>query len=164
MTAREIADGLSELDVLALTLHHEAEGEPLEGQAAVGCLIRNRAAWGRWGATLRDVCLAPSQFSCWQQEGGARNFTRLLMHASAIRVDGIRPPVMRRAYDVATALLAGGLQDVTGGADHYYAPRSMKPLGRVPEWAKGRTPTAAIGRHVFYRLRPRNNDHDADGA
>lgn len=153
MTAVEVARGLSDLDVLALTLHHEAGGEPLEGQAAVGCVIRNRAVWGLWGPTMRDVCLWPAQFSCWQRTGGVANFERLEMHARAIRERGIRPPMMRRAYELAAALAGVALEDVTGGADHYYAPRAMVPRGRVPAWARGLTPTAEIGSHKFYRLR-----------
>jgi spore germination cell wall hydrolase CwlJ-like protein len=152
MTPRDIADGLSELDVLALTLHHEAGGEPLEGQAAVGCVVRNRAERGIGGRTVRDVCLARAQFSCWQPTGGEANFARLRAHVRAIRDDRQRPRGMRRAYELAAALLGGTLQDVTNGADHYFAPAAMRPPGRVPVWARGLTPTAQIGGHVFFRL------------
>lgn len=152
MTPREIARGLSDLDVLALTLHHEAGAERLIGLIAVACVIRNRVTWGKWGRTVTDVCLAPWQFSCWVRQGGAVNHARLIENADQLR-RGNRPPVMRRAFDVAEAVLEDGLPDPTGKADHYYAPGAMVPVNRVPEWAQGREPSAVLGAHRFYRLR-----------
>lgn len=144
--------GLSDLDVLALTLHHEAALEGARGMAAVANVIENRVKWGRWG-DARGVCLAHKQFSCWRAAGGLKNFTRLCTHADAIR-DGTRPLAMQRAYAVADAVLGKSLlQDLTFGADHYYAPISMNPPSAVPAWAQGLTPTAIVGRHRFYRLR-----------
>lgn len=145
---------LTELDVLALTLHHEANGEGVLGMTAVGCVIRNRVDWGKWGKTVRDVCLYPMQFSCWIPAGGRVNYSRLQQHADAIRA-GSRPPSMVRAYEVASALLGGGQEDVTNEADHYYAPKAMRPVDAVPKWARGLTPVAQIGAHTFYRLRTR---------
>ena len=43
--------------------------------------------------------------------------------------------------------MAGEIADPTGGADHYYADYIA-----APKWARGRTPTARIGRHLFFRL------------
>lgn len=146
--------GLSDLEVVALTLHHEASGEGRRGMHAVGCVIRNRAAWGKWGPTMRDVCLAHKQFSCWRPSGGTMNYGRLVLHADALR-RGQRPPLLQLSFDVAQALLVNA-PDVTGGADHYYAPAAMVPKGRVPRWAEGVAPTTTIGGHVFYRLRPRD--------
>jgi N-acetylmuramoyl-L-alanine amidase len=145
--------GLDDRSVLALTLHHEASGEGRRGMLAVGCVIRNRAAWGKWGPSLRDVCLAWKQYSCWRPAGGTMNYGRLVVHADALR-RGLRPPVLLLAFDVADAVMHGVEQDLTGGADHYWAPRAMVPPGRVPSWAVGVTPTATIGGHVFCRLRP----------
>lgn len=148
--------GLTDRDVFVLTLHHEAGGEGRQGMVAVGAVILNRAAWGQaggpYGATVRDVCLWPAQFSCWRPVGGPENFGALVLNANAIRA-GRRPTALRRADEIAGALLDGAA-DPTGGADHYYAPAAMKPAGRVPSWAVGRAPTAVLGRHRFYRLRP----------
>jgi spore germination cell wall hydrolase CwlJ-like protein len=161
MTPREIARALSDIDVLALTLHHEAGAERLIGLIAVASVIRNRVAWGRWGKTVTDVCLAGAtnrrgvlitQFSCWIPEGGPINHKRLIENADAIRA-GKRPTTMRRAYDVAEAVLEDGLPDPTGRADHYYAPLAMVPVNRVPDWAQGKEPSAVLGAHRFYRLR-----------
>lgn len=143
--------GLPDHAVFALTLHHEASGEGRRGMVAVGCLIRNRVAWGRWGATVRAVCLAPWQFSCWRKEGGASNYGALVLHADALRRGG-QPARLAEAFDV-VGEIERGIADPTGGADHYYAPAAMVPPGRVPPWAANVAPTAVIGRHRFYRLR-----------
>lgn len=152
MTPREIARGLSDLDVLALTLHHEAGAERLIGLIAVAAVIRNRVEWGKWGRSVTDVCIAPFQFSCWIPQGGETNYLRLKTHARTIR-SGTRPEAMRRAYDVAEAVIEDFLPDPTNGADHYYAPAAMRPVNRVPEWAHGVDPSAVIGNHRFYKLR-----------
>lgn len=149
MSPREIARDLSDVDVFALTLHHEAGAERLSGLIAVAAVIRNRLAWGKWGRTLTDVCLAPWQFSCWIPAGGAANHERLVMHARAIRA-AHRPHAMAVAYAVADD---DTLIDPTGRADHYYAPLAMVPRDRVPEWAQGIEPSAVLGNHRFYRLR-----------
>jgi N-acetylmuramoyl-L-alanine amidase len=158
VTARELAAGLQELDVVALTIEAEAGGEPLEGAVAVAGVLRNRAAWGRWGATLRAVCLAPAQFSCWAPVEGEANYARLAARLRVLRRGGPDADAVRRAFErsywiAAAALWAPELEDVSGGADHYYAPAAMRPAGRVPAWARGHVPTAAIGGHRFYKLR-----------
>lgn len=151
-TPREIADGLTDLQVLALTLHHEAGAERLIGLIAVASVIRNRVAWGKWGRTYTDVCLADWQFSCWVPQGGRINHQNLVKHAEQIR-SGKIPRAMQRAFDVAQAVLEDGLPDPTRQADHYYAPKAMVPPDRVPDWAEGRQPSAVLGAHRFYRLR-----------
>jgi spore germination cell wall hydrolase CwlJ-like protein len=154
MTMRpDVARHLSDVDVTALTLHHEAASEGVTGMAAVACVLRNRVAWGKWGSTFADVCLARAQFSCWRPAGGTTNFARLSNNADAIRA-GRRPTRMATAYEIAKAVIAGTQEDITGGADSYYAPKSMVPKDRIPSWAEGQTPTAVIGGHRFYRLRP----------
>lgn len=145
-----VADGLSERDVLALTLDAEARSGGPMSMLAVGGVIRNRAAWGPWGRSMRAVCLAPRQFSCWNP-GTDRNHVRLVDLAEEIAA-GRTPEVLKTAYEIADAL-AGDVDDLSNGADHYYAPAGMVPPGRVPKWAVNRTPTAHIGGHLFFRLR-----------
>ena len=55
--------------VLALTIWGESRGECVEGQIAVACVVRNRlkraiSTAPRW----RDICLAPEQFSCFNED------------------------------------------------------------------------------------------------
>lgn len=132
-----------EADVLARTLWGEARGEGTAGMQAVACVVLNRAAEadlrGRmwWGNNIIQICQKPYQFSCWNRSDP--NFRKLqsvdesnLYFATALRI-------ARRA-------IMGALSDPTGGATHYHA------KGIVPYWSRGETPSADIGRHIFYRI------------
>ncbi|MCF8495847.1 MAG: cell wall hydrolase [Alphaproteobacteria bacterium] len=132
-----------EIDVLARTLWGEARGEGTGGMEAVAAVILNRVKVAQererfwWGNNIIQVCQKPYQFSCWNRSDP--NFRILqavdetdLYFATAMRI-------ARRA-------LAGALRDPTHGATHYHA-RSISPY-----WAREETPTAILGRHVFYRL------------
>lgn len=133
---------MSESDpvILAKTLWGEARGEGLRGMHAVACVILNRAAKpGWWGRSVTGVCLKAWQFSCWNP--GDPNRVQLSELTDADHE-------YRKALDLARTALAGELEDITNGADHYYAP-SVIPM---PRWAKGQEPVATIGRHVFFRL------------
>lgn len=162
-TPTELAQGLLQEEVLGLTLHHEAAGEGRRGMVAVGSVIANRRAWGRWGTKFSQVCTfwVPAkktgrplaQFSCWVPEGGRTNHRALVEHANQLRVGRV-PPTLRLALDVARDVIAGAEPDPTGGADHYYAPTSMAPPGAVPTWADPAKLTVIIGNHHFFRLRP----------
>ncbi len=133
-----------EIDTLARTLWGEARGEGTEGMEAVACCVLNRVAFARgqggkfwWGNNIIQVCQKPYQFSCWNRSDP--NFQKLqqvdakdLYFATAIRI-------ARRAC-------AGTLDDITNHATHYHA------QGTEPYWARGETPVARVGNHIFYRL------------
>ena len=53
----------AEEDCLANAVYFEARGEPLEGQLAVAEVVLNRAASGRYPATICGVVIQPAQFS-----------------------------------------------------------------------------------------------------
>jgi N-acetylmuramoyl-L-alanine amidase len=133
-----LASRATDIDVLARTIWGEARGEPLPGMEAVAAVVVNRVAAKRrsWGASAAEVCLARRQFSCWNADDPNR--AKLL---------ALRPgdPLFETCLRVARRALAGVLADPTGGATHYHA------RGVHPRWARGRTPSAEIGRHVFYR-------------
>ena len=54
---------VTDINVLAATLVTECGGEPYAGIMMVGEVIANRARQS--GKSLREVCLASKQFSCW---------------------------------------------------------------------------------------------------
>jgi N-acetylmuramoyl-L-alanine amidase len=127
------------IDTLARTIWGEARGEGPAGMAAVASVILNRAALPRWwGHDVVSCCRHPLQFSCWNADDPNR--------AKLLAVSGVDP-----SYDVADAIarlaIVGHLNDTTHGADSYYAQGSD-----MPPWAKGQSPVAAIGRHLFFRL------------
>lgn len=132
------------VDVLARTLWGEGRGEGPKGMEAIAAVILNRVKvavrnggkyW--WGNDIISVCQKPYQFSCWNRSDP--NYKKLLAvtekdihYATAVRI-------ARRAA-------AGSLLDPTGGATHYHADYIL------PDWGKGQTPSAVIGRHIFYKL------------
>ena len=123
-----------DLLMLAKTILGEARGESLEGQYAVGHVIRNRYEHHD-APTIAAVCLRPSQFSCWLPTDPNR-------------------PLLDRIHETDTALtsflliaqrvLNGSHADNTHGARHYYAGKT------VPHWAEGKTPCVVIGHHRFF--------------
>lgn len=132
-----------EADVMARTLWGEARGEGDRGMHAVANVILNRVAVAQargsfwWGGNVIEVCQKPFQFSCWNRDDPnlpkVKNVDENDIHfTTALRLS-------RRA-------LIGVLPDLTNGATHYHE-RSINPY-----WARGRTPCAVIGRHVFYRI------------
>jgi len=148
-----------DIDTLARTLWGEARGEGVAGMEAVASVIMNRRRLAeryvedrrqeRWrekplrhplfgDGTVATVCTAPWQFSCWNPDDPNRN--------KLSRVSESDDQWFAAALDVARRAVAGKIEDRTGGADHYHT-KAIKP-----KWAEGRTPTATIGWHVFYKL------------
>ncbi|CAA7617668.1 cell wall hydrolase [Magnetospirillum sp. UT-4] len=133
----------SEIDILARTLWGEARGEPLRGIEAVAAVVMNRvarakAAGGRywWGGDVATVCRRPWQFSCWNENDPNSG------KCAAITTEN---RAFRLCVRVARRAVAGVLEDPTGGATHYHV------RGLSPPWARGRSPTADIGNHLFYK-------------
>lgn len=129
------------VDVLARTLWGEARGEGRDGMAGVASVVLNRVHLGKtqhywWGATVRDVCKRPYQFSCWN--AGDPNRPRLLAVTTDDAAFGICLTLAREA-------VGGKLNDTTDGATHYHVE------GIRPKWALGKSPCKRIGRHLFYR-------------
>lgn len=114
-----------------MTIALEAQGESMEGQVAVGEVIRNRANKAR--RTFEAVCLAKYQFSCWNA----------LEPSKAGR--NVSPEAYQRA---ARAWEASEASNLTGGAVNYYNPRLASP-----RWAKQGVGRVVIGEHVFMKLK-----------
>lgn len=122
---RALRDGV---DIAIATMVLEAAGEGFDGMVAVAEVIRNRAAEAR--ENYGEVCLAPYQFSCWNDAARAREF--LAKHRD----------VFETAF---RAWLASAGSNLTRGATFYHADYVS------PSWATGFTRSARVGRHLFYR-------------
>lgn len=123
-------------DVLARTLVGEARGEGDLGMEDVACTIMNRVArpcW--WGHTVKEVCLFPKQYSCWNEGDPNREVILALDDTKSIYVEALT--IARRA-------IAGELQDRTQGATHY------QRIGTNASWSRGLTPCFIEGHHEFY--------------
>ncbi len=152
---------LTDAQVLALTGAAEARAEfdghtwrpaPLANMVAVMCTPINRVQANphRFGATVKDACLAHQQYSCWNVASGA-NHDWLMAQAAALLSGKYVAPIIQQCLTAAEALLANATADVVNGATHYYAPISMVPAGRVPDWAIGKVPVATVGEHLFFK-------------
>jgi hypothetical protein len=121
----------TDLDWLALCLCTESNRP--EEWPAIAQVIENRLRSGRWGSTLRDVVLAPGQFS-------AFNVYRRAEHLTDARAGEI---FGHRAKSQAPLLLmrsargdwSGPWAGISKETLHYYSPVSMKPPGSKPAWA-----------------------------
>lgn len=131
-------------DLLALagTLYGEIRGGTLAQKQNVAQVILNRHNSGR-RPTIRDVCLAPKQFSCWN--GNDVNKAKIL------NADKLDPTNWTKCLAVAHDALVGKNVDRVDGALNYYSPSGMKD-GVPPSWAKGATVTLKDGLHVFVKL------------
>jgi N-acetylmuramoyl-L-alanine amidase len=128
---------LDEVDVLTRTVYGEARGESEAGQAAVAWVIRNRAAKGRsyLGRTIKEVCLKPRQFSCWDIDDSNRN---LLLNINT------NSDTYKNIRQIVEQVLNGTRTDDTQGSIHYHAKRVQ------PSWTNGKSPVVTIGNHLFY--------------
>lgn len=137
---------LTDEDALALTLWGEARGEPLNGQAAVGTVVRNRVKDPRWPDTYKGVCLQPKQFSCWNP-GHDPNSQAVRVIAESLLANEPPDPVFRQCQWVATGIIYDYVLDPIHGATQYLT-ESVYRLA-TPTWARGMRETARIGAHVF---------------
>jgi hypothetical protein len=125
--------------VVAMTIWGEARGEHLGGKRAVANVIHNRAMRrsAKTGfpylTSTSQVCLAPHQFSCWQNGKFVQE----------------EPDVNSAAWDECLAaageIFAESYQSLVE-ATHYFA-IWLKPQ---PSWAAKMEFVGQIGRHLFY--------------
>lgn len=138
-------------DLVIRTLIGEAGREPIEGQAAVVGVIRNRMNEGRYGGrSAADVVLAPKQFEPWQTRR-----SELLSYSPD-------SPAYKRAASIVDGVFSGQIPDYSGGATHFLNPDIVMQRrgGSLPSWANGET--ARIGGHAFYK--PAGGGGRAGGA
>jgi len=117
------AKGMSERDLLAMTLQAESGGEGYEGLLATGAVIANRVNTKGYGNSFKDVILAPGQFSAWN------SLTGYAGGKGGLDMSRIRPS--EEAYRVADEVLSGKYESPVGGATHYYNPNVVEP-----KWGK----------------------------
>ncbi len=99
--------------LLALTMWRENRGGGQAGMQSVGNVILNRAAQRKTSAYAE--CTRPLQFSSITAKGDPE----LVLWPSE------NDAQWATALDMAARAAAGALEDITGGADLYYAPRGI---------------------------------------
>ena len=123
-------DGAEE-DCLASAVYFEARGESLEGQLAVAEVVINRAASGRYPASLCGVVRQPAQFS--------------FVHRGRMPRADRASEAWRRAIGIARIAKAGARRMLAGNVLWYHANYVS------PGWGRRLSMTDRIGAHVFYR-------------
>ncbi len=130
--------------VLALCIWGESRGEPVEGQIAVACVVRNRVKHGAPSTRYRDVCLAPEQFSCFNPDDP--NFVKI-QRAADMLMTALPTPELQQSSWIADGVMSGAAMDNTGGSRNYLTAALLESA--PPVWAKDRPILARIGAHVF---------------
>lgn len=130
-----------EVEVLAKTIYGEARGESISGQEAIASVVLNRLLFAQkrgrywWGNSIKDICLQPWQFSCWNKNDV--NYERL----QEVKDSDVAYCICKR---IALRAIAGTLEDQTCRATHYHT-KNVRP-----RWSIGKIPCAEIGSHFFY--------------
>ncbi|UJW76791.1 cell wall hydrolase [Rhizobium sp. SL42] len=127
--------------ILARTIYGEARSESEMGRQAVAEVILNRKASHRYPDSIIEVCLQPSQFSCWNASDPNRSQIINLQPGADKHFD--------ECLVVARDALAGKINHLTDAVLHYHS----TSIGS-PDWVR-KSPNAfmerKIGRHLFYR-------------
>lgn len=135
-------DKLTSIELVALTIYGEARGEPVQGQIAVGCVIRNRLSLSK---TYRDICLAPKQFSCWNYDDPNRVILEEM--AEIIIKSLITNITLNQCTWIAGGIVNKVVIDNTGGAKNYLTNELY--LSNKIDWARNLEPSRIIGNHTF---------------
>jgi len=136
----EDPNDMSDLEILARTIHAEAGGESYEGKIAVGAVIANRAAAERFGDGIKGVILKKGQFSPWNSwtgyAKGEQGKEMLELRAS------------KDSYKAANDILTSNYTDKTDGATHYLNPDVSTPFW-LDDMKNRKRGTVKIGDHLF---------------
>jgi|SRR5579863_7674363 len=117
-------------ECVAAAIYFEARGEPIEGQLAVAEVILNRAASGKYPASICAVVKQPAQFS----------FVRRGRIPSIAKASD----AWRRAVAVAHVAFEGLIQRIASDVLWYHADYVH------PSWGSRLTRVTQIGAHIFY--------------
>ena len=130
---------------LALNTYHEAKNQSMIGQVATAQVVMNRVADSRYPNTVCGVVKQGPKYK--GSDIPVRHKCQFSWHC-----DGKSDEPKRdskewfKAQDYARIVLSGRIAlDVTEGATHYHATYVR------PAWAKTKTRTTRIERHIFYR-------------
>jgi Cell Wall Hydrolase len=127
------------LTCLALNVYFEARGEPVAGQYAVAEVTMNRVASGRYPDTVCGVVHQKNWDTLRQRYVSAFSWTELSPSPQPTGEE------WERAQDIARQVYYRQHAPDLDNALLYHATYIK------PSWARGRTPVARIGNHVFYQ-------------
>ena len=142
------SDANNEIFCMAQNIYFESGNQPLAGKVAVGQVVLNRLEHSNYPDTMCDVIYQAKWKENWL---GNMHPIRNQCQFSWF-CDGKSDEPKRdskewfKAKDYARIVLSGRIAlDVTEGATHYHATYVR------PAWAKTKTRTTRIEKHIFYR-------------
>ena len=130
---------------MALNMYHEAKNQSMLGQIAVGQVVMNRVEDNRFPDNVCDVVTEAVTY---------KGTNKPVLHKCQFSwwCDGQKDEPdfdskeLWKALEYASIVFSGTIMlDVTEGATHYHATYVR------PSWAKTKTKTTRIDRHIFYR-------------
>ena len=134
---------------LALNTYHEAKNQSLVGQIATAQVVMNRVADDRYPNTVCEVVKQGPHRPSWEnpeREYPIRHRCQFSWYCDGKPDVPKNEKAWRKAQDVAFLVLYNKINlDVTEGATHYHATYVR------PAWARTKTRTTRIEKHIFYR-------------
>ena len=135
---------------LALNTYHEAKNQSMIGQVATAQVVMNRVADSRFPNTVCEVVKQGPHRPSWEdpnKEYPIRHKCQFSWYCDG-KSDEPKKDSKEwfKAKEYARIVLSGRIVlDVTEGATHYHATYVR------PSWAKTKTKTTRIDKHIFYR-------------
>tara|TARA_B100000085_G_scaffold184816_1_gene168882 strand:+ start:77 stop:517 length:441 start_codon:yes stop_codon:yes gene_type:complete len=134
---------------LALNTYHEAKNQSTIGQIATAQVVMNRVEDNRFPNTVCEVVKQGPTRPSWEdpeKEYPIRHRCQFSWYCDGKSDVPKNEKAWRKAQDVAFLVYYNKIQiDVTEGATHYHATYVR------PAWAKTKTRTTRIEKHIFYR-------------
>ena len=129
---------------LALNTYHEAKNQSMVGQIAVAEVVMNRVADSRYPNTICEVVKQGPKYK--GSDVPVRHRCQFSWYCDGISDIPKNEKAWNIAQDYAYLVLYNRIAiDVTEGATHYHATYVK------PSWAKTKTRTTRIEKHIFYR-------------
>ena len=130
---------------LALNTYHEAKNQSMIGQVATAQVVMNRVADSRYPNTVCEVVKQGPKYK--GSDVPVRHKCQFSWFCDGKSDEPRRDSKeWRMAQEYARIVLSGRIVlDVTEGATHYHATYVK------PSWAKTKTRTTRIEKHIFYR-------------
>ena len=129
---------------LALNTYHEAKNQSLVGQVATAQVVMNRVADSRYPNTVCEVVKQGPKYK--GSDVPVRHKCQFSWFCDGKDDTPKNEKAWRKAQDVAFLVIYDKIKlDVTEGATHYHATYVR------PSWAKTKTRTTRIEKHIFYR-------------
>ena len=134
---------------LALNTYHEAKNQSMIGQIATAQVVMNRVADDRYPNTVCEVVKQGPHRPSWEnpeKEYPVKHRCQFSCYCDGKSDIPKNEKAWKKAQDYAYLVLYNKINlDVTEGATHYHATYVR------PAWAKTKTRTTRIEKHIFYR-------------